>query len=163
MFCKNTEHLRWLLLNYCNSRRHRLLGRATKQPLNNFEPKKRWKLSNFEQPSKFLVTLVAYTKKSAYELTQLPFHALLKNGQTHFTDLAVGTPQGFKIMFGHFSAWKDSWKGLMPMLPLYRNQAIDLYCTSSVRFLYNGKIVVYEVDILNNWNDSLFTFYLDRG
>ena len=28
---------------------------------------------------------------------------MLKNGQTYFKNLAVFTPQDFKIMFGHFS------------------------------------------------------------
>ena len=35
------------LENYCICCRHRLFGETTKQPLNNFEPKKPWKYKQF--------------------------------------------------------------------------------------------------------------------
>ena len=35
------------LENYCILRRHRSFGQTTKQPLNNFDPKKPWKYKQF--------------------------------------------------------------------------------------------------------------------
>ena len=50
----NVEFESW---NYYIPHRYRLLGQTTKQPLNNFEPKKTWKYKDFEG---WGLTLIAY-------------------------------------------------------------------------------------------------------
>ena len=54
------------IANYCISRRRRLLGETTKQPLSNFEPRKPWKCKQLSG-----LTLVTYKKTKCIRKLQV--------------------------------------------------------------------------------------------
>ena len=54
------------------------------------------------------------------------------------------------------------WTFFMPMLPAYRNQSIDLQCTSIDWFLYEGNIGMKKVkERICFWSNELYNFIFE--